>query len=162
MNGSSKSFCAPTWSSAEMWDIVKHFFTVSLVTSSQHTVSILMAFSTFTFGVDLFASIALMICWVIQEWYLAFSDQITPWSIGWGIAVVFGGRKHNSIAFKPTISGWAGQLSNINKTLWFWRLKLFILFTNPIVKQITVHPTFSLPSAVARKVFQIFEASWQL
>ena len=61
-NGSSSSFCALVWSLGEMRNLLKHFFTVSSITSSQNIVSIFMAPNIFTFGIDLFASIALMIC----------------------------------------------------------------------------------------------------
>ena len=61
-----------------------------------------------------------MICWIIQERYLAFSDRITPWSISWVIDVVFGDLKYYSITFKLPISGRARQLSTINKTFRFW------------------------------------------
>ena len=45
--------------------------------------------------------------------YFAFTDLITPWSIGCVWDVVFGGNRSNSTAFKPSTLGWAGQLSII-------------------------------------------------
>ena len=62
----------------------------------------------------------LMIFWIIRQRHSTSRDRIIFWSIGMVLDIVFGGKKHRSIAFRSPSSGWAGQLPTINKTFRFW------------------------------------------
>ena len=41
---------------------------------------------------------------------------MTPWSIGWVLHVVFGGKNTKFMALRSATSGWAGQLSTTRAT----------------------------------------------
>ena len=71
---------------------------------------------------------------------MPFNARITPWSIGFVLDVVFGGRKTNSTAIRPVTFVWTGQLSIIITILWPSVSNLASSSFHTTVKDFSIHP----------------------
>ena len=82
-----------------------------------------------------------------------------PWSQGWRMLVVFGGKNTSLTAFKLSMSGCAGQLSSIMAIGPSLQQVLFVQLSQPGDKQVTCHPGFLVCSIIHWQTFNVVETT---
>ena len=100
------------WLSVDIPDFLRQFTVVCVDSASQDETNICIPCSSGIFGRVFFFSTLWIIFRTTFLRYFAFSKQMIPWSIGWVLEVVSGGRKYNLIPLRLSIwqpIGWDGM-----------------------------------------------------
>ena len=104
-------------------------------------------------------SIELMSFWTSSLRYSALKLQMMPWSKGWSLEVVFRARNFTITFFhcRKTLVGVA--VINEEENFSFFQYHGFIDFLQPLAKNFTTHPRFSVWFINKRERFHFWKTS---
>ena len=123
------------------------------VTSSYARTSIFITSNKEIVGNDFLLSIASIISWATLFLYLAFKEQMTPWSVGCKVGVVFWEERKDRLLLILQYSIWMGCTvisDECNFPVFFF--KLIDKISNPIFNKRWIHPAFVLVSVTTRSI----------
>ena len=169
-NGSSLSWVETNWLHIKIPTFLKLLMMVMSGSVDHGCSSIMMESSMVVLGNSSLKSIVLMYLRITLritfDYYLAFKDHITPWSIyhldlvtRCVTQVVFWGKKMRSMAINPGPCGCLGQLSTIKCYFTILSEEISIQLFHPICEHFWVHPAFYLCLLHTRWGHHVFETS---